>query len=228
MTEVYFEGFGWVPFDPTPLQEGNTTAPDEKQGDAQVSPSPSPTPTPTPTPTSTSDEQNTATPTPEPGDTPQPPTPTPSQPPQDQSDNNPDTSPEDDTPNPFPWLWLLAAAAVAALGTRIALRMPAHVAKRQPAARARVFVYGAAVRRLLGYAKRQPKKGETPLACPPRGRGAGLPHAHPAAVEHPCAEQLQPGHARPRAGEQRPRGVPQRVPRLLRVPARALPAGRGL
>ncbi len=175
-TEVYFEGFGWVPFDPTPLQEGNTTAPDQTQGDAQASPSPSPSPTPTATPTSTSDEQNTTTPTPEPGTSAQPPTPTPSQPPQDQSDDNPDATPEDDTPNPFPWLWLLAAAAVAALVTRIALRMPDHIAKRQPDARARVFVYGAAVRRLLGYAKRQPKKGETPLSFARRVDGVrGFP-----------------------------------------------------
>ncbi len=157
-TEIYFEGFGWVPFDPTPQQNNGSEKPDENQGPSEATPSPSPSPSPAP-----SNEPNTETPTPEPGQSPQQSTPEPSDPPQDQTDKDPDADAQDDVPNPFPWLWLLAAAAVAALGARITLRMPEQVAKRQANERDRILVYASAVRQLLAFGKRAPKNGETPL-----------------------------------------------------------------
>jgi hypothetical protein len=173
-TEVYFEGFGWVPFDPTPQQNNGNEKPDENQSQSEASPSPSPSPSPAP-----SNEPNTETPTPEPGQSPQPSTPEPSDPPQDQTDKDPDADTQDDTPNPFPWLWLLAAAAVAALGARITLRMPEQVAKRQANERDRILVYASAVRQLLAFGKRAPKNGETPLAFARRIDGV---HAFPTPI----------------------------------------------
>ncbi|MCE5344419.1 MAG: hypothetical protein LLF96_12675 [Eubacteriales bacterium] len=173
-TEVYFEGFGWVPFDPTPPQTSSTDTPEQNQNQNQPEVTPTPSPTPTPP-----GEQDAPTPTPNPGQSPEPSTPKPSDPPQDQTDNNPDTNPDDKNPNPFPWLWLLAAAALAALGTRIALRTPERVAKRQTSERDRIFIYAAAVRQLLIFAKRAPKNGETPLAFAHRIDGV---HAFPTPI----------------------------------------------
>jgi len=153
-TEVYFEGFGWVPFDPTPIQQGSTSTPPEGNDNPEPSPSPSPEP----------DDQPTSTPDPnQPEDQPSP-SPEPSNEPDEQPDEAPpDETPPDDTPNDFPWAIVLVAAALAALITRIVLRKPEQVAKRMPAEKDKIFVYGSAVQHMLMYAKRVPKNGETPL-----------------------------------------------------------------
>lgn len=153
-TEVYFEGFGWVPFDPTPSEQGNSTTPPENETEPDPTPSPSPDdqPTPTPDPNQPEDE-----PSPEPSDQP-------SDQPSEQPEDNPEQNDPDTPPDEFPWALLILAAALAALGARIALRMPARVARRMPTEKDRLFIYGAAVHRLLVYAKRTPRSGETPLA----------------------------------------------------------------
>lgn len=147
-TEIYFEGFGWVPFDPTPQQQQNGA---DTPPQSEPSPSPSPSQEPTPTP-------NPDTPPDQPSQEPQP-----SPEPQDQPEDTPPEIPPEE-PSPFPWALLIALLALAALCARIALRMPVRVASRRPTEREKIFVYGAAVQRLLQYAKRGPKPGETPLA----------------------------------------------------------------
>lgn len=152
-TEVYFEGFGWVPFDPTPSTHGQSedTPPD----------SPDPTPTPTPEPPDDSDSD---------------PTPSP-EPPQDQPDDEPDPSeqpseePDDqqepqppDEGNSFPWWWLLLAVlALAALIYRIRSRMPNQMARRETDAEKQIFLYGSAAFTVMKLLKRTPRAGETPL-----------------------------------------------------------------
>jgi len=149
-TEVYFEGFGWVPFDATPSQHDD----DETPPDEETEPTPTPTPeseqdsnepTPTPNPDETPDDQDTPeiTPTPAPQDTP------------DQDDNR---------NNPFPWWILIVLALAGAAGARITLRGPDRISARKRTEKEKVFVYGAATARLLGYANYKPKAGETPLS----------------------------------------------------------------
>ena len=138
--EVYFPGFGWLPFDPTPGigdapdHSGNT--PPENQNpqenpdaptpspdgtpegsDASPSPSPTPTPTPTPHPSPTPNPTVLPTPTPEhddPSVTPTPQlTPTPSPIPQDTPSPVPSPTPPSDLDDPNPpdlLKWLLIAA----------------------------------------------------------------------------------------------------------------------
>lgn len=144
-TEVYFEGFGWVPFDPTPLQQSGA------QDDTKNEPSPEPSPEPTPSP--------------EPETPPDQPTqePQPSEEPEEQPDEPPpDIQPE--TPPDIPWLWIGLALLAALLTARILSRMPDRVVKRLRTEQEKIFIYGAAVQRLLQYARRAPHNGETPLA----------------------------------------------------------------
>ncbi|MBE0601973.1 MAG: transglutaminase domain-containing protein [Firmicutes bacterium] len=151
-TEVYFEGFGWVPFDPTPNQHDNNEPPPNEE------PEPTPSPTPSPEPDT---NDNLPTPTPNPQDNPEdPPSPEPSVSPEPQ--DNPD--PEDHRNNPFPWWILLVLAAIGAAAARVALRSPDRVAAQRQSEKEKVFVYGAATARLLGYANYRPKAGETPLS----------------------------------------------------------------
>lgn len=145
-TEVYFEGFGWVPFDATPNQQNR----DNQSTEEQPEPTPSPTPSPTPPP---EEEQDEPTPSPPPPDEVQEP-----DDPEDQPDN-------DDSQKPrFPWWLLLLAAALIALCVRIRLRMPDAVAKHKSTEEEKVFVYGAACSVLMRLSGRKPAPGETPLA----------------------------------------------------------------
>lgn len=142
-TEVYFEGFGWVPFDATPQQQemGN----DNQQDEQPPEPSPSPSPTPSPQPPE-QDQQDEPTPSPDP-----------------QPQQDPDVPPPPQDQPPFPWWLVLIAAALAALIVRIHLRMPAHMAARASGDTDKIFVYGSAVYTLLRLMKYKPAPGETPL-----------------------------------------------------------------
>ncbi|MCI6378288.1 MAG: DUF3488 and transglutaminase-like domain-containing protein [Clostridiales bacterium] len=147
-TEVYFEGFGWVPFDATPIQQSV----EDQNGQDEQEPEPDPTPTPTPEPPD-ENEDNEPTPSPEP----------PQDNPPDEPED-PETPPEEDADKPpFPWWWLLLAAALAALIARIVLRMPDRVAARQQTDADRIFVYGSAAFTVMRLNKRAPAPGETPL-----------------------------------------------------------------
>lgn len=151
-TEVYFEGFGWAPFDPTPAQQ-NLDNPNEQNNQQNEEPEPTPSPEPPPP-----DEQPT-------------PSPEPDEEPDEQPTEQPTEQPEPDTPPepennepPFPWWWIvLAVAAIGALCTRIVLCMPDRVAKRKANEQEKLFVYGSAAATLLRLNKRAPRAGETPL-----------------------------------------------------------------
>ncbi len=167
-TEVYYEGFGWVPFDPTPSeQESGSTPPPQEE------PSPSPTPSPTPPPPNDSDTEDTPTPPPDTQDDPEP---SPSPDPEDQSETPPDDPP------PFPW-WLIAAlAALAAIGLmiwRVSSRMPERVAAKQATDKDKCFVYGNAVYAALLLTRHPPKSGETPIMFAKRLDGI---HAYPVPI----------------------------------------------
>lgn len=132
-TEVYFEGFGWVPFDATPTQDDQDSEPPMSE------PEPEPTPTPPPP-----EEQDAPTPTPPPEELPD------------------ETGYDEDKPSAL-WLWLLILLLIIAAIVRIILCLPDRVAKRQPDDLGRIFVYGSAVNALLLLTKRTPRPGETPL-----------------------------------------------------------------
>ncbi|MBR5546788.1 MAG: transglutaminase domain-containing protein [Clostridia bacterium] len=142
-TEVYFEGFGWVPFDATPSQ-------DEQDEPPQNDPPPEPTPTPTPTPPPEEPENDEPTPTPEP--------------PEEEPQDEPEDEPEQPEKPDFPWWILLVLAAAAAVAVRMAMRAPDRVAARADGDLNRIFVYGNAAFALLLIRKRTPRPGETPLA----------------------------------------------------------------
>ena len=142
-TEVYFEGFGWVPFDATPQQQ--EMGGDNQQDQQQPEPSPSPSPTPSPQPPE-QDQQEEPTPSPDP-----------------QPQQDPDVPPPPQDQPPFPWWLVLIAAAVAALVVRIHLRMPAHMAAKATGESDKTFIYGSAVYALLRLMKYKPAPGETPL-----------------------------------------------------------------
>lgn len=142
-TEVYFEGFGWVPFDATPQQQ--EMGGDNQQDQQQPEPSPSPSPTPSPQPPE-QDQQEEPTPSPDP-----------------QPRQDPDVPPSPQDQPPFPWWLVLIAAAVAALVVRIHLRMPAHMAAQATGESDKIFIYGSAVYALLRLMKYKPAPGETPL-----------------------------------------------------------------
>ena len=150
--ELYFPGFGWLSFDPTPGSDGSQDDGDEGDDgdedantpepstppDDQPTPTPAPdeltpSPTPTATPTATPTPSPTPSPTPEHNDpsvtptpqiTPQPtPTPTPRP--------TPPPNPKNDDDPPFPW-WLLILLLLIALAVlRYLMTKPERIAARQ-------------------------------------------------------------------------------------------------
>lgn len=139
-TEVYFEGFGWVPFDATPhLQDDSQDPPPEEE--------PEPTPTPTPPPEDEEPPEDEPTPTPEP------------------PENEPDPPEDDDKPH-APWLWLLLLllALAIAVAVRVMLRTPARMAAKLDTDQQRVFLYGNAAAALIRLCRIGPRGGETPMA----------------------------------------------------------------
>lgn len=143
-TEVYFEGFGWVPFDATPQQQ--EMGGDNQQDQQQPEPSPSPSPTPSPQPPE-QDQQEEPTPSPDP-----------------QPRQDPDVPPPPQDQPPFPWWLVLIAAAVAALVVRIHLRMPAHMAAKATDESDKIFIYGSAVYALLRLMKYKPAPAKRPCS----------------------------------------------------------------
>lgn len=159
--EIYFPGFGWLSFDPTPgsgsvpddggsddAPSESMPEPDDRDASASpppdVTPSPTPTaePTPSPSPTPEHDDPS-VTPTPEitPAPTPEPTvSPTPSVPP---------TPPQDDPPVP-PWLPALLLALLVLLAVlRLYLVAPARVAARHRRASDQILIWYCAVGQAL-------------------------------------------------------------------------------
>lgn len=170
--EIYFSGFGWLPFDPTPgtNDAGGTLPSDDPEGDSPT-PSPSPTATPTPSPAPDASPSPTPSPSPEPDSTPTPepdtpsdtPTPTPTPPPSD------DEPPRDPPHRLWPLLLLLLFALLAAL--RLYLCAPAQVAGRQKNANDALLVWYRAAEDALLCMGIAPLPGEAPASFLWRAQG---------------------------------------------------------
>lgn len=170
--EIYFSGFGWLPFDPTPgtNDAGGTLPSDDPEGDSPT-PSPSPTATPTPSPSPALDASPSPTPSPSPEPdstpTPEPDTPsdttTPTPPPSD------DEPPRDPPHRLWPLLLLLLLALLAAL--RLYLCAPAQVAGRQKNANDALLVWYRAAEDALLCMGIAPLPGEAPASFLWRAQG---------------------------------------------------------
>lgn len=170
--EIYFSGFGWLPFDPTPgtNDAGGTLPSDDPEGDSPTpSPSPTATPTPSPSPAPDASPSPTPSPSPEPDSTPTPEPDTPSDTP------TPTPPPSDDEPprDPPHWLWplllLLLLALLAAL--RLYLCAPAQVAGRQKNANDALLVWYRAAEDALLCMGIAPLPGEAPASFLWRAQG---------------------------------------------------------
>ncbi|MGN1020250.1 MAG: transglutaminase domain-containing protein [Aristaeellaceae bacterium] len=154
-TEVYFEGFGWLTFDATPVQRSNGAG-QSGQDDSSDEQEPDELPTPPPEEEPPSaDEEPTPTPSPEPEDEP---TPTPSDQPLPPPDDGKD-------PPSLTWLWLLLLLlAAAAITVRILMTQPRRMADRQTDELGRWSVWMQAVAdclRILGLSRHP---SESPMA----------------------------------------------------------------
>ncbi|MGN0775225.1 MAG: transglutaminase family protein [Candidatus Ventricola sp.] len=164
-TEIYFPGFGWLPFDPTPGSgsapdtgrrdddpDSDAPTPDEDPDSAFPDASPSPTPSPSPSPTAAPTPSPSPTPehddpsvTPTPRITPVPtpaptPTPTPSVPP---------TPPEDEDSSPLLWLLLVLVLLAALIALRLVLVSPARIAARLRSPNDQLLIWYRAVSQAL-------------------------------------------------------------------------------
>lgn len=188
-TEIYFPGFGWLTFDPTPgagsgedaesggdsLPDGQDDpdepdvpdqSPDGEGGGNTPTPTPEPTPSPTPSPVPTP----TPSPTPEHNDpkiTPTPPiTPAPTDvPTPTPSPSEPPVPPEDDDPEDTPpWLYLLLILlmAVIAVAARLALCAPARAAARYRNPGDSLLIWYRATEEALACMGMPPRPGEAP------------------------------------------------------------------
>ncbi len=160
-TEVYFEGFGWLVFDPTPPRHNMTQNPGDgsSQDDNQDEPTPSPTATPEPIPTPEPDDMSG-----EPSPEPTPEAPSSDDAPTSDPDTPPDTPPEDNRRGPnLWWLWLLLALLLAA-AARIVWTLPENMAKRARDETARWLVWSQALHDALHVMRRPKRTGESPMA----------------------------------------------------------------
>ena len=178
-TEVYFSGFGWLPFDATPPQQLENTPPEESPP-PEPSPSPSPenSPEPTPTPTPAPNEES-----PEPSNEPEEsPTPSP------EPTIEPPVSPPDEPPpdNPFPWWILLILAAAGAVYLRLRMSTPAYRARRAKNEKDAMNAYIGGIYDLLLLDRHKPAPSESPLAFAARLDGLNR-YPHPLL---PMAEEL--------------------------------------
>ena len=169
--EVYFSGFGWLPFDPTPgtgfmpdgmqnedssddPQDDGDTPPDddpdqENPKDPLSSPDPSPTPTPDPAPTPSPEPTPTPSPTPEHTDpqvTPTPEiTPAPTPIPTEEPTPTPAPKPPQDDPSDPPGRQLLLLLLILLIAALTALRLymtaPARIALRMRKANDQLLVW---------------------------------------------------------------------------------------
>ncbi len=175
-TEVYFKGFGWLPFDATPRQAGGGQEPSSSGGNNTPEPSPTPTPTPpqeeapsdspedpTPTPEE-ADENNPETPAPESSAEENTPVPTPTPTPTPRPDPERDQDRQDPGPS-FPFLPLLLLLLVISLiALRWLLTSPKHKEKQAPDESARFDIWLQECVDLLSARKLTRQAGETPMS----------------------------------------------------------------
>lgn len=185
-TEIYFPGFGWLPFDPTPGENGSgnlpslpqdsgdssddpSDAPDDgtdnppddappENGTVSPSPTPSPTPTPVPTPSPTPQHNNpSVTPTPTFAPTPERDTPAPTP-----SPTVPPTPPDDWHVPPFFWGLLIFILIVSCAALRLFFCAPERAAARKKSSGEALLVWYAAVEEALLCLGIAPAVGEAP------------------------------------------------------------------
>ena len=186
--EVYFNGFGWLAFDPTPGtgfapdgSEGNDPDAPERDNDEDGDDSDAPTPTPSVAPTPTPSPEPTTVPTPTPSPTPEhddpsvtptpeitpAPTPTPSPIPTPAPDEPPKNPP------PSPWLWaLLILLLLAAAALRLWLSTPAHRAAKLSRSNDQLLVWYTACVQALTAMGIAPHFGEAPASFMERAQTA--------------------------------------------------------
>lgn len=177
--ELYFPGFGWLTFDPTPSAGGGTSSP-EVGSDTQPpqpsttppdsTPEPSPTPsappttppeaTPTPPDATPASEAQTPTPTPAPSQTP---TPAPSSAPSPSPTPNPGQT-EDQPSSALPILWalLIVLLLLAAAALRLMLCAPARLAAQNRNAGDALMVWYHAIEEALLCMGIRAAPGEAP------------------------------------------------------------------
>lgn len=195
--ELYFQGVGWIPFNPTPGSGDTTPDPDgeagENGGNPDASPSPQPTLAPTEAPTAEPTEQPTQEPTaspsesPDPGeDQPQPedgsdqsdePEVTPE--PEDQSPETDDTATTPESPKPIWLIWLFLILALVSLASwwvvrRLRASDPAFAERKVEDAAGKLAVWYRAMLTALEEQGHSPAPGETPVAYADRLKEAGV------------------------------------------------------
>jgi len=155
-TEVYFEGFGWLTFDATPMQNhGSTEEPDASENDPEPTVTPEEQTLPTPPPEEDQpDDEPTPSPTPRTDDAATPEPETPPQPPQE---------PDPEAPR-LSWLWwlLLLLVAAGAAAVRILMTQPARLAVKAPDELARWSVWMQAIHDVLRVLKLPRQPSESP------------------------------------------------------------------
>lgn len=189
--EVYFSGFGWLPFDPTPglgeaardpePPDGSQPPPEDdsqdgNEPDGGPQDTPDETPTPSPSPTPTPSPSPTAEPTPSPeqdearGDesTPTPsPSPTPTAEPTPTPIAPPSPTPPPDAPDqPAPLLWLLLFLLLLAglIALRLYLCAPATRCAREDSTNSQLLIWTAAITQALSCMGIQVGPGEGPAS----------------------------------------------------------------
>ena len=158
--ELYFDGFGWLSFDPTPDEDESdspTPTPDPLPPEYAGDPTPTPTPEPTPEPTGIAPPDATPMPTTEPDEQPT-----------EQPTDVPAPAP-DDGQGPRPWLivlllllLLIVIALIVAL--RLYISTPRFEVRRARSAADKLMVYYRALLTVLEMQGQAPISGETPTA----------------------------------------------------------------
>lgn len=153
-TEVYFSGFGWLVFDPTPPRHTGSGPSGDNPPPAQNETPPEQEPTPSPEP-----DQPDAQPTGQPTAAPDPQSPAP---PPDSPDSAPDGESDSHAANP-PSPWWLLAALIAAVCVRIWRTLPQNVARRAKSDMDMWLVWSQALHDALHIRKLPKRTGESPM-----------------------------------------------------------------
>lgn len=195
--EIYFQGVGWIPFNPTPGSGDMSSDPEGEKGQSGQEPdaSPSPEPTiqpsdaPTAQPTEEPTQEPTASPsaTPDPGeDQPQPtggsdqseePDITPE--PEEQPPEDEDTASVPDSQKPMWLIWLILILALVALAAwwtvrRLRATDPERAEKQAEGSAEKLAVWYRAMLTALEEQGQAPAPGETPVMYADRLKEAGV------------------------------------------------------
>ncbi len=194
-TEVYFRGFGWVPFDATPTSVEYSALPPEDESNGADTPENTPESENTPEPSALPEEE--PTPTPAPSDAPTE-LPAPSAAPNLQPGESDQTMPV--PPSGAPWKWVLTVLLLLLAALRVALVQPDVQAKLRQSEFRRWLAYTQAVYdalRAMGFIR---DKAESPAHFLARAERSGM---LPISLREFAAAQnlMFYGHAAPYAEE---------------------------